>query len=75
VLTTSAGAQTPTFAHSCSQQVTKGHFTCFALKRTDVKGSKVLAPDATPSCYGPSDIQSAYKLPAASGPVQASSQA
>jgi Putative Ig domain len=66
-LTTSASAQTPTFARSCPQQVTKGHFTCFALKRTDIKEPKVLAPAAAPSGYGPSDVQSAYQLPAATG--------
>ncbi|HZE48559.1 MAG TPA: hypothetical protein VE074_03295, partial [Jatrophihabitantaceae bacterium] len=66
-LTTSAGAQTPTFVHSCSQQVAKGQFTCFALKRTNISEPKVLTPDAVPAGYGPSQIQSAYKLPAASG--------
>jgi subtilase family serine protease len=66
-LATPAGAQTPTFTHACSQNVAKGHFTCFALKRTDLKEPKVLAPNAAPAGYGPSDIQSAYKLPAASG--------
>jgi hypothetical protein len=66
-LTNSAGAQTPTFAHSCAQHVAKGYFTCFALKRTDIKQPKVLAAAAAPNGYGPSDIQSAYQLPAASG--------
>jgi len=66
-LTTSASAQTPSFAHSCSQKVAKGQFTCFALKRTDINEPKVLTPDAVPAGYGPSDIQAAYKLPAASG--------
>jgi hypothetical protein len=63
VLATPAGAQTPTVAHACTQQVAKGHHTCFALKRTDVKEGRTLSPDATPSGYGPADIQSAYKLP------------
>ncbi|HEY7048972.1 MAG TPA: putative Ig domain-containing protein [Jatrophihabitantaceae bacterium] len=66
-LTSSADAQSPSFAHSCSQHVAKGQFTCFALKRTDVHEPTVLAPNAAPAGYGPSDIQSAYKLPAASG--------
>ena len=66
-LTTSASAQTPSFAHSCSQKVAQGQFTCFALKRTDINEPKVLTPDAVPAGYGPSDIQAAYKLPAASG--------
>src|SRR5882672_5706021 len=42
-LTSSAGAQSPTFTPSCSQKVAKGQFTCFALKRTDLKQPKVLA--------------------------------
>ena len=64
-LATPAAAPNPTVKHSCSQQVTKGHYTCFALKRTDITEPRVLAPNATPSGYGPPDLQSAYKLPTA----------
>jgi len=35
---------------------------CFALRRTDLKSAKALAPNATPSGIGPSDLTSAYKL-------------
>src|SRR5262245_59760500 len=38
-----------------------GHFSCFALRRTDVKPVKGLVPAAdTPSGYGAADLQSAY---------------
>jgi hypothetical protein len=47
--------------------VAKNHFTCFALRRTDLNEPKVLSPNAAPAGYGPAQIQSAYKLPAASG--------
>jgi hypothetical protein len=45
----------------------KGQFTCFALRRTDVKGAKGLLANATPSGYGPADLASAYTLPAGGG--------
>jgi subtilase family serine protease len=35
--------------------------TCFAIKRTDIVQNS-LAPNAAPSGYGPTDLQSAYKL-------------
>src|SRR5689334_6119463 len=60
------GSQAASFTHACSKPVT-GRFSCFALKRTDVHKTKALAADATPAGYGPSDIQAAYRLPAASG--------
>jgi N-acetylneuraminic acid mutarotase len=60
------GSQSATFTHACSKPAT-GRFTCFALKRTDIKRSKALSPDTTPAGYGPSDIQSAYQLPTAIG--------
>ena len=55
--------------HTCSQSVKKGWATCFALKQTNpVEPGKIVphavTPNATPSGYGPSDIQSAYNLPA-----------
>jgi subtilase family serine protease len=37
------------------------------LKRTDITQPRVLSPNAAPSGYGPSDIQSAYTLPTAAG--------
>jgi N-acetylneuraminic acid mutarotase len=45
----------------------KGQYTCFALRRTDVKGSTGVQPALTPSGYGPTDLASAYNLPANGG--------
>ena len=43
--------------------VTKpGVMRCFALRRSDLKSTKAIAPNATPSGLGPSDLTSAYKL-------------
>ena len=49
-------------AKSCADVTTPGVMRCFALRRTDLKSAKALAPDATPSGIGPSDLTSAYKL-------------
>ncbi|MBO0839949.1 MAG: putative Ig domain-containing protein [Sciscionella sp.] len=62
----SAATAQPQVAHVCNQSVGHGTNTCFALKRTDIKEPKALGPDATPSGYGPSDLQSAYTLPSSS---------
>lgn len=56
--------------HVCSQHVAKGMAKCFALKQTNAMEPnhivpRAVTPNATPSGYGPSDIQSAYNLPAA----------
>ncbi|MCW2496544.1 putative Ig domain-containing protein [Jatrophihabitans sp.] len=53
--------------NSCSQNVAAGHYTCYAMRRTDL-GFKATAqvdaqPQATPSGFGPSSLQSAYALP------------
>ncbi|WP_431953727.1 carboxypeptidase regulatory-like domain-containing protein [Actinacidiphila sp. bgisy167] len=41
-----------------------GHFSCFALRRTDVKQAKGLMPAVdTPAGHGATDLQSAYDLP------------
>jgi hypothetical protein len=45
----------------------KGEFTCFALRRTDVKGAKGVQPNLTPSGYGPADLAGAYSLPSGGG--------
>ncbi|MGN6606927.1 MAG: putative Ig domain-containing protein [Jatrophihabitans sp.] len=54
-------------AHSCSQAVDRGVAACFALRRTDkgftTRHQLAITPNATPSGYGPSSLQSAYKLP------------
>jgi subtilase family serine protease len=47
---------------SCADVSTPGVMRCFALRRTDLKSAKALAPNATPSGLGPSDLASAYKL-------------
>ena len=56
--------------HSCSQHVRVGHYACFAMRRTDLgftpQANFKAAPQATPSGYGPSNLQSAYKLPSSS---------
>ncbi|HEY2672438.1 MAG TPA: putative Ig domain-containing protein [Rugosimonospora sp.] len=53
------------YTHSCA--TAKAHeMTCFALRRTDVAAPQSISPAATPSGYGPSDLKSAYKLPAGS---------
>lgn len=54
--------------HVCSQHVAKGWASCFALKQTNnIEPGHItphaVTPNATPSGYGPSDIQSAYNLP------------
>ena len=60
-------ATTPTLpavatAHSCSAP-TAGAASCMAVVRTDLATPHKLAPAATPSGYGPADLQSAYNLP------------
>ncbi|GIH21067.1 putative Ig domain-containing protein [Rugosimonospora africana] len=58
-------AATPGYTHSCASA--KAHeMTCFALRRTDMANAHTVAPNAAPSGYGPSDLKSAYKLPAGS---------
>ncbi|WP_375504261.1 putative Ig domain-containing protein [uncultured Jatrophihabitans sp.] len=56
-----------TTVHSCSQSVPEGHFTCFALRRSDLgfasKATVAASPQATPGGFGPSSLQSAYALP------------
>jgi hypothetical protein len=70
LITTPALAQTTTAANvarSCAQS-TKAHvMNCFALRRTDLAGPFALSPNATPSGYGPSNLQSAYKLSTSGG--------
>ncbi|MEU4347277.1 putative Ig domain-containing protein [Streptomyces sp. NPDC023838] len=47
----------------CAQATQPGRMSCLALARTDVKHHLGVVPDAAPSGYGPSDLQSAYALP------------
>jgi hypothetical protein len=48
--------------HLCATP-TAGAMACLALARTDVAHHLGVTPDATPSGYGPTDLQSAYALP------------
>jgi N-acetylneuraminic acid mutarotase len=47
-----------------------GTFSCFALRRADVKSAHAQTSIAAPSGYGPADLQSAYSLPANGGAGQ-----
>ena len=51
-------------AHACATAA-RGFAACQALVRTDVAPVRTMAAAATPSGYGPADLQSAYKLPSA----------
>jgi hypothetical protein len=57
---------------SCAVPAKRDMMTCFALRRTDIKPVRenALAPDATPSGYGPASLDSAYKLAATGGSGQ-----
>jgi subtilase family serine protease len=58
-----AAASATNYTHSCASP--KAHeMSCFALRRTDIAESLAVSPNAAPSGYGPSDLKSAYKLPA-----------
>ncbi|MFB7667688.1 putative Ig domain-containing protein [Kitasatospora sp. NPDC056138] len=51
----------------CAAPSHPGEMACLALARTDVAPKPSLAPNATPSGLGPSDLTSAYKLPSSAG--------
>jgi subtilase family serine protease len=58
------------FEPSCATP-DKGEFTCYALRRTDLKPVKGVTPAAvSPTGWGAPDLQSAYDLPAAGGAGQ-----
>ena len=66
-----AGDSAPAFQSVCG--VPKpGTFSCFALRRTDVKQSAraLTTVAATPAGYGPADLRSAYSLPSDGGAGQ-----
>lgn len=71
----SARTSSPSVVPSCAQRVAPGHYTCFALRRTDVGARSGFVPAAEvaasttghPLGYGPADLQSAYDLTTASG--------
>ncbi|PYC80855.1 hypothetical protein C7C46_11965 [Streptomyces tateyamensis] len=68
---TADAAATPQVSvqHSCAKPAHVGQMACLALKRTDLSPN-ALTPNATPSGFGPSDLQSAYKLPSNGGSGQ-----
>jgi hypothetical protein len=63
----SATSPAPT-QRACDTPLRPGAPVCYALVRTDITAlrANAMAPDATPSGYGPSDLQSAYALPSGS---------
>jgi N-acetylneuraminic acid mutarotase len=69
------GSATPAGAASAKHNVValcgtprKGQSACFALRRTDIAPTRGLRPaDAAPQGYGPTDLHSAYALPADGG--------
>jgi len=48
--------------HLCASPA-EGRMSCLSLVRTDVVHHMGVSPNATPSGYGPTDLQSAYALP------------
>ncbi|WP_328535589.1 carboxypeptidase regulatory-like domain-containing protein [Streptomyces sp. NBC_00344] len=48
----------------CDAASTPGEMACLAVKRTDVAQHRSMAPDDVPNGYGPTDLHSAYHLPA-----------
>ena len=72
---TAGAAVTPAHVQShvkrlCSVPEKAGMMACNALERTDIVKRMSLAPHATPSGYGPSDLTSAYNLPTDGGAGQ-----
>ncbi|HWC79493.1 MAG TPA: ricin-type beta-trefoil lectin domain protein [Pseudonocardiaceae bacterium] len=66
--TATAAATQATTEHACDTASRPGEPTCYAVIRTDITPlrANAMQPDATPSGYGPSDLQSAYNLPSSS---------
>ncbi|MEU6175686.1 putative Ig domain-containing protein [Streptantibioticus parmotrematis] len=50
---------------ACDQASKPGYMSCFAEKRTDIAHRMGISPNASPSGYGPSQLQSAYNLASA----------
>jgi hypothetical protein len=66
--TPAASADRTVFDHSCAA-AKDGQATCFALHRHD-SSAKGASPALTPTGFGPSDLVSAYNLPADGGAGQ-----
>ena len=56
-----------TTARACAKPLHPGAPVCYSLVRTDIHAvhANALSPDATPSGFGPSDLQSAYNIASA----------
>ncbi|MEU3369090.1 putative Ig domain-containing protein [Streptomyces sp. NPDC006660] len=65
--TQSSGSQAAHTQRLCAQPAKAGMMSCLALARTDVQHHFGISPNALPSGYGPSDLQSAYALPSNAG--------
>jgi hypothetical protein len=63
--TAATGATSGDAQHLCASPAGEGQMACLALARTDVAHHLGITPNATPSGYGPTDLQSAYALPSA----------
>ncbi|MFI9384523.1 carboxypeptidase regulatory-like domain-containing protein [Kutzneria sp. NPDC052558] len=61
-----ANASTPASYQSVCDAPSPGTFSCFALRRTGIQPHV----QASPAGFGPSDLQSAYSLPASGGTGQ-----
>ncbi len=61
-----AAGSVPT-VRSCAAPTRPAVMSCFALRRTDLASALAISPNATPSGFGPSDLQSAYKLSTSGG--------
>ncbi|HEY3481748.1 MAG TPA: hypothetical protein VGL02_22855, partial [Streptomyces sp.] len=64
---TGGASTTAHTARLCAAPAKKGQMACMALTRTDVAHHLGITPNATPSGYGPTDLQSAYALPSSAG--------
>ncbi|MFJ8310405.1 MULTISPECIES: putative Ig domain-containing protein [unclassified Streptomyces] len=64
---THTGSQPANTQRLCAQPTKAGMMSCLALARTDVRHHLGISPAAAPSGYGPTDLQSAYALPASAG--------
>ena len=67
-----AGTSQASAVNVCDQHVAPHHAACLALRRTDKlpNTGMALAPNATPSGLGRSDLLSAYNLPSTGGSGQ-----
>ncbi|MEU9191819.1 putative Ig domain-containing protein [Streptomyces hundungensis] len=60
-------AQSANTQRLCAQPAKAHEMACLALARTDVQHHLGISPNAAPSGYGPTDLQSAYALPSNAG--------